>query len=333
MKKSRFFAGLLCLCMVFSLAACGGPVEGEPPVSDGPGTQEPGETPERPEGTLTIEDVYVWKDYPAVEFFPVFSVASEAEPLTYEYDETLIAVDGENNLISCVADATGRTTVTARSENFSAEFTVYYEVLDKSGDRYDTSDYTAYASSLAMLCSLNGTSGRTTVFLGDSFFDTRYFWTNFSTYYQGMDALCCGISSTTSYDWETLASAVLGDLVPANIAIHVGTNNVYDDEMDLFETTYALQRLFLVLHDLYPETNIYYFGITQRAYDGDKINTVTRVNENMQAWCAQRDWIVWLDTPSKITADMLKDQIHPMLEYYSVFVNALEEANMPLYLK
>ena len=53
----------------------------------------------------------------------------------------------------------------------------------------------------------------------------------------------------------------------------------------------------------------------------------------MQAWCAQRDWIVWLDTPSKITADMLKDQIHPMLEYYSVFVNALEEANMPLYLK
>ena len=47
MKKSRFLAGLLCLCMVFSLAACGGPVEGEPPVSDGPGTQEPGETPEQ----------------------------------------------------------------------------------------------------------------------------------------------------------------------------------------------------------------------------------------------------------------------------------------------
>ena len=45
------------------------------------------------------------------------------------------------------------------------------------------------------------------------------------------------------------------------------------------------------------------------------------------------DNLFWLDTPSKITADMLKDQIHPMLEYYSVFVNALEEANMPLYLK
>lgn len=330
MRKMRWLSLAICLGMVFSLAACTGTEDQEKPDPNPPGGGTG--TEERPEGTLTVDDVYVWTGYPAVEFFPEFSVASEAEPITYEYDNTYIEVDGENNLISSKAETAGRTVVTAKSEHFSTEFNVYYSPVDKSGSWYDTSAYVSYAQTLSRLCAQEGTDGRTTVFLGDSFFDTRYFWTNFDSYYEGMDALCCGISSTTSYDWETLASVVLGDLVPANIAIHIGTNNFYDDHMDHIETTAALQRLFLVLHDLYPETNIYYFSITQRL-DSSYATMVDITNADMQAWCEGRDWITWLDTSSELTVDKLKDGIHPKLENYNVFTEALEEARMPLYLK
>ena len=330
MRKMRWLSLALCLGMVFSLAACVGTEEQEKPNPDPPGGDTGSE--DRLEGTLTIGDVYVWTEYPAVEFFPEFSVASETEPITYEYDSTYIEVDGENNLISSKAETAGKAVVKAKSEHFSTEFNVYYSPVDKSGKQYDTSAYVSYAQTLSRLCAQEGTDGKTTVFLGDSFFDTRYFWTNFDSYYEGMDALCCGISSTTSYDWETLASVVLGDLVPANIAIHIGTNNFYDDHMDHIETTAALQRLFLVLHDLYPETNIYYFSITQRS-DTSYATMVSNTNASMQAWCEGREWITWLDTSSKLTVDKLKDGIHPKLENYNVFTEALEEARMPLYLK
>lgn len=327
MKRIRWVALGLCLCLVFALTACAkGAAEPSGDPTDKPGTPEPA-------GTLTIEDVRVWKGYPAVEFFPVFSVESEAEELVYEYDDSVIEVDAENNLISTDADGAGVTVVKAKGERYTAEFSVYYGTVDKSGSWYQIDEgYTNYARSLSMLCAQNGTEGKTTVFMGDSFFDTRYFWTDFNTVYKDYDALCCGISSTTSYDWETLAGEVLGGLKPANIAIHIGTNNVYDDKMDQTETTQALQRLFLVLHDLLPETNIYYFSITQRA-DTSYATTVSRVNDDLAAWCAPRDWITWLDTTSKLTTDKLKDGIHPKLENYSIFVEALEEARMPLYLK
>ena len=332
MKKNKALAILLSIGMIFSLAACTGGETTNPDPDDGQQETPGGDTTERPSGTLTIGDVSVWTGYPAVEFFPVFSAASEAEPITYEYDDTCIEIDGENNLITSKADAKGQTVVKAKSEHFSAQFTVNYDVVDKSGREYDVSDYKGYAQSLGEMCTQQGNDGKTTVFLGDSFFDTRYFWTDFQTCYEGKDALCCGISSTTSYDWETLASVVLKDLSPANIAIHIGTNNVYDDKMDSIETTAALQRLFLTLHEQFPSTAIYYFGITQRL-DTSYATTVSLVNEEMQAWCEAREWITWLDTPSELTVDKLRDGIHPMLEYYSVFTEALEEARMPLYLK
>ena len=334
MKKIAWASLLMCLGMALSFAACNPvPEKG----SDGGGGEQGGgditEQPERPEGTLSIGDVYVWKDYPAVEFFPVFSSGAEAEPLTYEYDDSKIEVDGENNLISSRAAEKGVTVVTAKSEHYSAQFNVYYDVVDKSGSWYNIpTDYVSYAQQLGRQYAREATAGKTTVFLGDSFFDTRWFWTDFDTYYEGMDALCCGISSTTSYDWETLADTVLGDIAPANIAIHIGTNNFYDDHMDHIETTAALQRLFLVLHDRYPETDIYYFSITQRL-DSSYATMVDVTNANMQAWCEGRDWITWLDTSSKLTTDKLKDGVHPKLENYSIFTQALEDAHMPVYLK
>lgn len=50
------------------------------------------------------------------------------------------------------------------------------------------------------------------------------------------------------------------------------------------------------------------------------------VNGSISEWCAQKDYITYIDTPSLITYDMLKDGVHPKLEYYYIFVEELEKA-------
>ena len=82
--------------------------------------------------------------------------------------------------------------------------------------------------------------------------------------YTGKDALCLGISSATTFDWEMIAADVFEDIAPKNIVMHLGTNNIYDDGKTVTETVADLQRLFTMLHGYYPETSIYYFGISLR---------------------------------------------------------------------
>ena len=112
--------------------------------------------------------------------------------------------------------------------------------------------------------------------------------------------------------------------------MHIGTNNIYDDNMGVSETVRDVQRMFTLMHSLYPQTNIYYFGISVRASDQAKIARTRQVNEQMQAWCSERAWIAYIDTPSRLTTDMLRDGVHPKAEYYSVFVDALAETDIAM---
>ncbi|MBQ8802333.1 MAG: hypothetical protein IJZ53_01690 [Tyzzerella sp.] len=169
----------------------------------------------------------------------------------------------------------------------------------------------------------------TTIFIGDSFFDRRNFWTDFySDDYAGKNAFLAGIGGTRCDQWELLIDevfAAFGNKAPKNIAIHLGTNDLatgYSVEM----VTERLQELIMMLHNRYPETNIYYFGITQRGNNAfyEKIKAT---NSNISAWCEAQNYITYIDTPSKITASMLQaDKLHPKLESYAVFVEELEKA-------
>lgn len=171
-------------------------------------------------------------------------------------------------------------------------------------------------------------SGNTTVFAGDSFFDANGFWTDFYDTYRGKDALCFGIGSTHSYHWEFLADSLLKGMEPHDLVMHIGTNNVYDRGDSAEMATDGLQHMFTVLHECLPRTKLWFFTITQRDYDEGKQADVSRINREMIEWCARRSWIVCVDTSAKMTCDMLKDGVHPKLEYYSVFVEALEEAGL-----
>lgn len=110
--------------------------------------------------------------------------------------------------------------------------------------------------------------------------------------------------------------------------MHIGTNNVYNDNTNVEQTVNALQRMFYVIHDRVPAANIYYFNISQRSYNEDKQEIVAAVNEKMASWCESKSWITIIDTASKLTADMLRDKIHPKLECYYVFTDALAKTDI-----
>ena len=144
------------------------------------------------------------------------------------------------------------------------------------------------------------------------------------------NAICSGLSSSTTYDWEQLAETHLKGLSPKNIVMHIGTNNFYDDGDSVEDATDGLQRLFTVLHAELPDTKIYYFAITQRT-DTKYSAQVRETNDAMQEWCAARSWIEFLDTENSFSANDLRDDgVHPKLEAYRIFTEALQRAGIEI---
>ena len=149
-------------------------------------------------GTLAIDDVFVWVDYPDNFVIPIFSNPECAEVLTYEYDADGIEIDPATNSVTALK--AGRYDVVAKSEHFSAEFVVRAEEVDLSTAKFSAANFAGFADDRLAQWTQRGTAGKTTIFIGDSFFDTA-FWSGFySSEYAGKDALCLGISATTTYD-------------------------------------------------------------------------------------------------------------------------------------
>ena len=277
-------------------------------------------------GTLQINDVFAWVGYPNATVIPLFSNEEYKEALTYEYDTSALTIDAATNSVTALKK--GVHSVTAKSKHFSTSFFVRIEEVDTSDKKFSAKEFAAAAEQRKKIWNENGIDGQTTIFIGDSFFDTA-FWTGFYTAeYVGKDALCLGISATTTYDWEEWVTGWLSETKPKNIVMHVGTNNVYDDGDTVNNAVSAYQRLFIIMHEQFPETHIYWFGVTQRSYDSLKIGYVEKINNRMKNWCAAFDFITYIDTPSLITNDMLKDTVHPKPENYKVFVEELAKTDI-----
>ncbi len=171
----------------------------------------------------------------------------------------------------------------------------------------------------------------TTIFIGDSFFDHRYFWPDFYTkYYVGKDVFLAGIGGTTTQHWNCLVDTVFYGFKgtqPKNIVIHLGTNDLWAGEGRPTDIVNGLQRLFNTLHQKFPNTKIYYFGITRRA-DGSAQDRIDMVNADMTTWCANNsEFMTYIDTTNRIQpSDLMSDNLHPRRETYQKFVDALQEA-------
>lgn len=333
MKKVSFVTmTVLCLAICTCVLSCSD--NESMPESTSATTTAPAPAPVD-KGTLSIDRVFAWIDYPDADFYPVFSMPEYAEPLTYTYDTEGLFIDAQKNTVKALKE--GQYTVTAKSESFETEFKVIAQKIDRSAKgangkvKFSANEFATQANNRKAQWDEKGVDGQTTVFIGDSFFDTA-FWSNFyNVSYPGKDALCLGISATTTYDWEDwITRGWLGKIKPRSIVMHMGTNNVYDDGDTVSGAVSSLQRMFTLMHDAFPDVPIYWFGISQRSYDLPKISNVKKINQQMERWCDARDYITYIDTPSQLTNDMLKDTIHPKVEYYTVFVDALAKTDIEI---
>ena len=270
--------------------------------------------------------VTAWIGYPASPLSDI-SYFKDGEAVTWSGENAEIAVlDKENRTLTAVKE--GAFTLTASAEGYSETYSVTVKSVSKTGKKWELdSDKTSYSNVLKSKWNSDGNDGKTTLFIGDSFFDVRHFWTNFYDTYAGKDAICAGISGSTSYDWEQYAQTFLSHTAPKNIVMHMGTNNFYDDHDSAGTATESLQRMFTVIHSVLPEANIYYFAITQRADTSYKTG-VSETNAAMREWCEGYSWITFLDTEKALTEGMLRDGIHPKLEHYGVFTGALAESGI-----
>ena len=141
-----------------------------------------------------------------------------------------------------------------------------------------------------------------------------YFWTDFEEVFAGKDAFCAGIGSTTTYEWEELFPMCFAAVPPKNLIVNLGTNNFYDVHDSAETAQQNLKRLLKLFRTSLPETNIYYFAISQRT-DERYRQEVSLTNAVLQEWCA-KNGVAFLNTEREITADMLRDGVHPLLQVY-----------------
>lgn len=281
-------------------------------------------------GNLKINDVFAFTNFEKTEFNPIFSNDNHKEKLSYEYDHELINIDEDNFLIE--GKKVGECEIKAFSEHFNTTFKVKIENIDNEDPSYKVKDeWENKAKNYIYDYSINGNDNKSTIFIGDSFFDTA-FWSNFYDMYYGKDCLCYGIGSTTTFTWETLSYRFFKTIQPKNIVINCGTNTVYDINKNSDETKASIQRMLMLIHKAAPNAKIYYFTITHRTYTGaeEKYPIVNAANEFSINYGEGKSWLKVVDIRNKINWMMLRDGIHPSVENYTVFTNALNDANIEI---
>lgn len=325
--KLKWKALIMAALMSVSVAVVAGCTQDKDP-DDGKTTDETQGNEDY--GTLTIADtkVYITEDKACTfaEISPVFSKPDKAETLSYTYDTTEINI--KNGIVTPLKRIDKTVNVRAKSEHFNVVFGVEVEYLRFKDTAYDVSRFPV--SARTETC--KAVTEDTTLFIGDSFMDDYFINDYMRTYAADKEVMNAGISSTTSYHWEATYSEIIGATAPKNIALHIGTNNFYDMHDLVEETEESLTRLFMFIHSSYPESNIYWFNITQRT-DTAFASQVSETNEYIADWCDKYDWITCVDTCSKVNGGMLRDGVHPKTENYKVFTDALVDAGCEIVAK
>lgn len=289
---------------------------------------------------ISIADTYAWVGYPATDLSPVLADELKDETITYTYDESMVSIEG-NSLTALKA---GDLEVTATAGDYRTTFIVTCKEVDQSSHLYYINKNDGWLNAndtFRTQWGVRGTDNKTTIFIGDSFFDCRSFWTDFYEYYGAYDALCLGIGGTTSHTWEMLLTGhallegrtpLLKDVQAKNVVVNLGNNNIYNDSTETEQTVEDLERFYTLLHGCMPQAKLYIYSVTARNFDSalNPRRTVKETNAALNEWCASKDWITFIDLQDVMTSDKLKDNIHPKLEHYSFFVDALASTDIEI---
>ena len=280
-------------------------------------------------GTLSIKNIIMYVDDVVTPTVTFSNPEYECE-ITYTFDATCITY--ENGVFKAVS--IGEEIVTAKTEYHETQFMITVKANEYANKMNQKEAY----------WQANGAKTGGTIFVGDSFFDTQ-FWSNFYTTYEGENTYTNAISATTTTDWERMVGRLLYPMEPENVVIHCGTNNIYDDKENAQTVIENTKKLLDKIHTNLPQAKIYYFAIEPRTYglngavtfDQYTFNIIDTVNKAMKAYCSENDYMIYLDVTSQcytdgieVNANFFRDGIHPTIENYGVYVEALKEAGLVL---
>lgn len=261
---------------------------------------------------------------------------AENASVTFTYDKTKMTVDAAARTVTALQD--GSFTVYVKSGTTDGTLTVDCQTVDRTDMAFSAreQDYKKYAqTTLLSDWTAHGGGNKSTLFIGDSFFDTRWFWTDFYADLDGKDAINGGISGTTAQEWEgEYYDVYLSKTAPKNLVVNLGTNNIGIGDSAI-ATTEKLQRLMLFLHSRanLRNTDIYWFSIAPRG-DNDglgKEDDIRAVNAAMEKWCAALDWLTFVDVYDSIDigTHLKDDKLHPLITTYDeIYLPALAAAGL-----
>jgi lysophospholipase L1-like esterase len=282
-----------------------------------------------------IENMHVRPDYDDVKIRPHTKTEGSIEPLTYTIaDPTVISITDKGYVHALKR---GRTKVTAKSEHFETEFNVYSNnVFPGFGDEHWAYRLDNYTSTI-------GSPKEYTCFLGDSFFDERYFYTDFyqPTIYGNKQAYCGGIGGATTHDMRILLDEWTLGFSPKNIVLNISCNNIDNLGEDGLTSYYNLWALLEDIHEKNSQLHVYALSITPEPPVIENWTEAQKNNALLKSYCEANDWIDYLPVGEAFEQNLIDQQnagseaapepylneggMHPSAEGYRVIESLLAE--------
>ncbi len=297
-------------------------------------------------GTLSVsvpknkeleQDGVLYTNFDARPLVATFSNPAMEEPVTYTVDP---AFAGKVFIEDGMIWAEGKfkeaadVTVTASTSRHYVTFTVRVQRLIGQGNGNDLNLEDSIERLEKTWQDRGGQTGGL-LWIGDSYFDTRWFFTNFYEKYDGQNAYCVGISSTTTMHWELLVERLVYTVQPKVIAVHVGSNNIHDLGQSADQVAQNVQKLLSDIHENLPDTHIIYYGIEPRLYQLSKNEIAADATAQIQQFCQQNPaWLTYVDAPAwfmkedgtiNVGAFRPNDHAHPALALYDKYIAAAAE--------
>ncbi len=159
-----------------------------------------GEKPQTGAGSLMIEDVYLYENFPTARIYVQFGNPQYGGEVRYTYDTDLFTIENGVAVLEKTPDREKRVTVYAETEDAEAFFEVicggiFEAGLSYAAEKLENDLHDSYRSGGL-------------IFAGDSFFSASY-WNGFSAQFEGKSAYAAGISASTAEQWRLFARRVL----------------------------------------------------------------------------------------------------------------------------
>lgn len=169
------------------------------------------------------------------------------------------------------------------------------------------------------------------LFIGDDYIDTA-FWTGFNHDFK-TSAVNLGERGTKVAYWLDQIATIASLYNPKNLIIHIGVNDI-NDGLSGSETLSNVTNLIERLHDILPDTQIYFISIEPNNYRPNNFTEYQVVNNGILTLANEKDYVHYIDTVTILggqAGEAVKhyfgpDGLHLNPDGYGVWVHAIKKA-------